>query len=157
MEKEFKIIRLRQAVSVVVFKGDEFLMVSGKDWPDGAWCFPQGGILKGETHFSAVLRELSEELGTDKFRVLGKSRVEHKYLFPEELVGTKGCEGQYQTIWFAEFLGEFGEIKPNKEELMNQSWFKEGDVIKSMMYEEQKETFKKVLEELDYFRKNKIF
>ena len=47
MEKEFKIIRLRQAVSVVVFKGDEFLMVSGKDWPDGAWCFPQGGDFEG--------------------------------------------------------------------------------------------------------------
>lgn len=157
MEKEFKLVNLRQAVSVVVFKGDRFLMVSGKDWPEGAWCFPQGGIKEDESHFNAVLRELKEELGTERFRVLGKSKVEHKYLFPEEIARKKNCDGQYQTVWFAEFLGDIQDIKPNEKELMNQAWFEEENIIKSMMYPEQRETFQKVLEELSYLRKNKIF
>lgn len=157
IENEFKIIRLRQAISVVVFKEDKFLMVSGKDWPEGSWCFPQGGINPKETHIKAVKRELQEELGTDKFQILGKSQIEHMYLFPEKIREKKGCEGQYQTIWFAEFIGEFKEIIPNKEELMNQSWFNGNEIIKNMAFPEQIETFKKVLEEFDKLRKNKIF
>lgn len=158
MEEEFKVIRLRQAISVVVFKGNKFLMVSGKDWPEGAWCFPQGGLATGETHVKAVLRELKEELGTDKFQILGKSQIEHMYLFPTEKIRIKkGCEGQYQTIWFVEFIGEFNEITPDKEELMNQAWFERQDILSSMMYPEQVETFKKVLEEFDKLKESRIF
>ena len=60
-------MNLRQAISAVVFKDDKFFMVSGKDWPKGAWCFPQGGVNEKETHIDAVKRELKEELGTEKF------------------------------------------------------------------------------------------
>jgi len=157
MDKEFKVIRLRQAVSVVVFKEDKFLMTSSKGWPENSWCFPQGGINSGETHFEAAKRELKEELGTDKFNLFTKSKIEHTYLFPDKIKGKKGCEGQYQTVWFAEFFGDFEDIKPNKDELMQQAWFKREEIIKNMAYPEQKETFKKVLEELDKLRENKIF
>lgn len=156
-EANFKIIRLRQAVSVVVFKDDRFLMVAGKDWPEGSWCFPQGGINYNETHVKALIRELREELGTDKFQILGKSQIEHMYLFPEKIRIKKGCEGQYQTIWFVEFIGELEEIKPNKTELMNQSWFGRDEILTNMMYPEQVSTFAKVLEEFDKLKGNKIF
>ncbi len=32
--------QLRHAISAIVFKENKFLMVAGKDWPKGAWCFP---------------------------------------------------------------------------------------------------------------------
>ena len=150
-------INLRKAVSVVVFKNDQFLMVSGKDWPPGAWCFPQGGVKENETHLQAVKRELEEELGTNKFLVLSKSQTEHSYLFPEKIKQKKGYDGQFQTIWFVEFLGDFNEIKPNSEELMQQSWFNENEIIPSMMYPEQKETFEKVLKELNELKQKNIF
>jgi len=157
MEEEFKIIKLRQAVSAVVFKNNKFLMVAGKDWPEGAWCFPQGGINFGETHIKAVKRELQEELGTDKFEILGKSQKEHMYLFPDKIREKKKCGGQYQTIWFVEFIGEIEGINPNKEELMNHAWFEKQEVIPSMMYPEQKETFEEVLKEFIRLKENKIF
>ena len=154
--EEFKIIRLRQAVSAVIFKEDKFLMMSGKDWPKGSWAFPQGGLKFGETHRLAVERELKEELGTDRFNILSKSKIEHTYLFPDKIKEKKGCEGQYQTIWFVEFIGEDEEICPNKEELIQCSWFKKEEILSNMRFPEQIETFEKVLEELDNLKKNKI-
>ena len=132
-------------------------MVSGNDWPDGAWCFPQGGINFGETHIEALKRELREELGTNKFEIVGKSQKEHMYLFPEELRAKKGCEGQFQTIWFVEFKGEFEEIDHDEEELKKHSWFEKEDVVPNMMYDEQKETFKEVLKEFAKLKEDKIF
>jgi len=157
MDKNFKNIKLRQAVSAVVFKENKFLMVAGKDWPEGAWCFPQGGIHEGETHFKAIIRELIEELGTDKFRVINKSQIDHMYLFPDKIRKKKGCEGQFQTIWFVEFLGEFNEIIMAESELSKFSWFEKENIIKSMMYPEQKEVFQRVIDELDLLKQEKIF
>ncbi len=147
-EERFKIIKLRQGVSAVLFKGSKFLMVAGTDWPDGAWCFPQGGINIGETHIKAIKRELIEELGTDRFRILTKSETDHMYLFPSNIRKKKGFHGQFQTIWFVEFLGEFDGISMDKTELSKYGWFDKEDVVKSMMYPEQKEVFERVLVEL---------
>ncbi|MFH1290350.1 MAG: NUDIX domain-containing protein [Nanoarchaeota archaeon] len=156
MEEEFKVARLRQAVSAVVFSGSRFFMMSGVDWPEGSWCFPQGGLKLGETHREAVRRELVEELGTDKFEILGKSVFDHSYLFPNEIKKKKGCDGQYQTIWLVEFLGDPEEIKINDVEIMQHRWFGENEVILNMRYPEQKEIFTKVLEELKKLREGKI-
>jgi putative (di)nucleoside polyphosphate hydrolase len=97
-------MKLRQAVSAVVFQNNKFLMVAGNDWPKGAWCFPQGGIKENETHFQAITRELNEELGTNEFKILTKSKIDHTYLFPEKIKQKKKCEGQYQTIWFVNLI-----------------------------------------------------
>jgi len=155
-KEEFRLIKLRQAVSAVVFKDNQFLMVSGKDWPENAWCFPQGGIQKNEKHIEAVERELKEELGTDKFKILSKSEIDHMYLFPDKIRKKKRCEGQFQTIWFVKFFGNLEEIKPNKQELNKQSWFNKEEIIPNMMYPEQKEVFSRILEELTNLRNENI-
>lgn len=157
MAEKFKIIRLRQAVSAVLFKKDKFLMVSGKEWEDNSWCFPQGGILEGETHFKAVKRELKEELGTDKFEIIGKTSIEHTYLFPKKIADKKKCEGQFQTIWFVHFYGNPDEITFQEEEIANHKWFNRDEIISNMAFPEQKETFSKVLEEFDKLREDLIF
>ena len=110
----------------------------------------------GETHINALKREIEEEIGTDKFVILTKSKSEHMYLFPEKIRIKKGVEGQYQTIWFVEFMGEPEEIKHQSEELSKHSWFEREDVINSMMYPEQKEIFEKVLKEFDRLKRDKI-
>lgn len=149
-------INLRKGVSAVVFKDNKFLMVAGKAWPEGAWCFPQGGVNEEETHLQAIRRELQEEFGNDKFNIISKSKIDHSYEFPEHIKQKKGFDGQYQTIWFVEFLGDPKELKLNTEELSNLSWFEEHEIIPSMMFPEQKETFQKVLEELKTLRESKI-
>jgi putative (di)nucleoside polyphosphate hydrolase len=68
-----------------------------------AWQMPQGGIDPGETPPQAALRELKEEIGTDKTEILGESRMWLKYDLPPELArGMWGGRhrGQRQK-WFA--------------------------------------------------------
>jgi putative (di)nucleoside polyphosphate hydrolase len=78
-----------------------------------AWQMPQGGIDPGETPFQAALRELREEIGTDKAELLGESQGWFKYDLPAELSrGVWG--GRYrgqQQKWFAmRFTGDDSDI-----------------------------------------------
>ena len=78
-----------------------------------AWQMPQGGIDRGETPSQAALRELKEEIGTDKAEILGESRGWLKYELPAELAekafGGRYC-GQKQK-WFAmRFIGKESDI-----------------------------------------------
>jgi len=78
-----------------------------------AWQMPQGGIDPGETPAQAALRELKEEIGTDKAEILGESRMWLKYDLPVEFAGGVwggGYRGQRQK-WFAmRFTGNDTDI-----------------------------------------------
>jgi putative (di)nucleoside polyphosphate hydrolase len=68
-----------------------------------AWQMPQGGIDTGETPRRAAMRELKEEIGTDKAEILGESRGWLQYDLPVGLAdGVWGgrYRGQRQK-WFA--------------------------------------------------------
>ena len=77
------------------------------------WQMPQGGIDKGETPRQAALRELKEEIGSDKAVVLGESRMWLKYDLPAEIargVWSGRYRGQRQK-WFAmRFTGNDTDI-----------------------------------------------
>jgi putative (di)nucleoside polyphosphate hydrolase len=78
-----------------------------------AWQMPQGGIDPGETPLRAALRELKEEIGTDKAEILGESSTWLKYDLPVEFArGVWG--GRYrgqQQKWFAmRFTGNDTDI-----------------------------------------------
>ena len=78
-----------------------------------AWQMPQGGIDPGETPLDAALRELKEEIGTDKVQLLGESQGWLRYDLPAEL--SRGIwggryRGQRQK-WFAmRFTGDDSDI-----------------------------------------------
>ena len=49
------------------------------------WQMPQGGIDIGETPIQAALRELREEIGTDRAEILGESRGWLHHIVPDEI------------------------------------------------------------------------
>jgi len=87
------------------------------DMPAGlaAWQMPQGGIDKGETPRAAALRELKEEIGTDRAEIVGETRFWLRYDVPAEISGGLWAgrfRGQRQK-WFAmRFLGDDSDIDP---------------------------------------------
>jgi len=90
-----------------------------------AWQMPQGGIDPGEAPREAALRELLEEVGTDKAEIVGESRVLHRYDLPAEIAGSMWggrFRGQKQ-IWFAfRFVGEDTDIDIQTEHPEFDAW-----------------------------------
>ncbi len=80
----------------------------------GGWQLPQGGIDADEDPRAAILRELSEEIGTANAEIIGEHLEWLQYDLPAHLIG-KAFKGRYRgqrQLWFAlRFLGEDSEIR----------------------------------------------
>jgi putative (di)nucleoside polyphosphate hydrolase len=80
----------------------------------GGWQLPQGGIDADEDPEAAVLRELREEIGTDRAQVLGRVPEWLAYDFPEEVL-RQSMRGKYRgqlQLWFAlRFTGVDADIR----------------------------------------------
>jgi putative (di)nucleoside polyphosphate hydrolase len=80
----------------------------------GGWQLPQGGIDADEDPRVAVLRELREEIGTDRAEIVGEHPDWLTYDFPPDLIG-RVLGGKYRgqrQKWFAlRFAGEDSDIR----------------------------------------------
>ena len=104
----------RRGVGVMLVNRDGLVLVARRiDMPSEAWQMPQGGIDKGETPEVALLRELREEIGTDKAEIVAQSRHWLNYDLPSELRGMlwRGrFRGQTQKWFLARFTGTDDDI-----------------------------------------------
>ncbi len=80
----------------------------------GGWQLPQGGIDAAEDPAAAVLRELAEEIGTDRAEIIGEHPDWLTYDLPDALLGV-ALRGRYRgqkQRWFAlRFLGSDADIR----------------------------------------------
>jgi putative (di)nucleoside polyphosphate hydrolase len=110
----------RPNVGAVLFNREGLVLVARRadlpnaEAPAGGWQLPQGGIDDGEDPRTAVLRELAEEVGTDRAEVIGEHEEWLIYDLPPELVGV-ALKGQFRgqrQRWFAlRFTGEDSDIR----------------------------------------------
>ncbi|MFQ5939537.1 MAG: NUDIX domain-containing protein, partial [Alphaproteobacteria bacterium] len=64
----------RPGVGLMLVNGEGRVFVARRiDTPGEAWQMPQGGINEGESPPQAALRELREEIGTDKAQIIAES------------------------------------------------------------------------------------
>ncbi len=82
--------------------------------PAGGWQMPQGGLDAGEDPRAAVLREVHEEIGTDRVEIVAEHPDWLIYDLPAHLVGV-ALHGKYRgqkQKWFAlRFLGVDADIR----------------------------------------------
>jgi len=63
----------RPCVGIMLLNNDDKVFVGKRiDQTVEGWQMPQGGIDKGETPKQAALRELLEEVGTDKVEIIAE-------------------------------------------------------------------------------------
>lgn len=104
----------RPCVGLMLFNGDGAVFVGNRiDVPGDHWQMPQGGIDPGETPEQAAWRELREEVGTDRAKILAESKKWYPYDLPVGLsrrIWRGKYRGQTQR-WFAfRFLGQDSDI-----------------------------------------------
>lgn len=85
----------RRGVGIVLLNSRGQVFVAERLDTPGAWQMPQGGIDKKETPREAAVRELHEEIGTDKARIAAVTRAWLRYDLPDELQG-KVWGGKYR-------------------------------------------------------------
>ncbi len=110
----------RPNVGAVLFNAAGLVLVARRakfpnaEGPAGGWQLPQGGIDEHENPREAVLRELAEEIGTDRATIIGEHPDWLTYDLPPELVGVAlhgKWRGQRQR-WFAlRFTGADADIR----------------------------------------------
>ena len=110
----------RPNVGAVLFNGDGLIFVARRaDFPNaegapGGWQLPQGGIDADEDPAVAIFRELEEEIGTARARIIAEHPEWLTYDLPPELVG-KALGGKFRgqrQRWFAlRFEGEDADIR----------------------------------------------
>jgi putative (di)nucleoside polyphosphate hydrolase len=104
----------RPGVGVMLFNRDGLVWVGQRTDAAGGWQMPQGGIDEGEDPRVAALREMKEEIGTDKAEIIAESRDWYAYDLPAELHAVRLWGGRYRgqkQKWFAlRFLGTDADI-----------------------------------------------
>jgi putative (di)nucleoside polyphosphate hydrolase len=94
----------RPCVGLALFDADGRLFLGARSDLKGMhWQLPQGGIDPGETPEIAAMRELKEEVGTDRARILGRIARWVAYDLPPEIAATR-WQGRYRgqiQAWFA--------------------------------------------------------
>lgn len=88
----------RTGVGIMLLNTENQVFVARRIDPvSEAWQMPQGGMDPGESPVQAALREMKEEIGTDKAVVLRESADWYTYDLPDALIG---------KIWGGRFRGQ---------------------------------------------------
>lgn len=114
----------RPNVGAVLFNQEGRVLVARRaDLPNaegapGGWQLPQGGIDADEDPAVAIFRELEEEIGTARARIIGEHPDWLTYDLPPELLG-KALGGRFRgqrQRWFAlRFEGEDRDIRLDQD------------------------------------------
>ncbi len=104
----------RACVGMMLFNRDGLVFAGRRrDTGGAAWQMPQGGIDGGETPRGAALRELAEEVGTDRVEIVAECEGWLTYEFPDALrhrLWGGRYVGQAQRWFLLRFTGEDSDI-----------------------------------------------
>lgn len=105
----------RPCVGLCIFNREGKVFVGERLDNTENWQMPQGGVDPGEDIPTAALRELKEEIGTDKAEIIRIHDTTFKYDIPPAVLANlswgRKYGGQEQTWVALRFTGDDGDIK----------------------------------------------
>jgi putative (di)nucleoside polyphosphate hydrolase len=141
----------RPCVGVMLLNAEGLVFVGRRiDQTVEGWQMPQGGIDQGETPIQAALRELKEEIGTDKAEPLREMDEWLSYDLPQHLLGAalKGrYRGQRQKWLAMRFTGKDDDIDVNTHEPEFAEWkWLAMEALPRLIVPFKRDTYAKVIE-----------
>ena len=143
----------RKTVVGVVFHNNEFFLVKKLHWGNW-WDFPQGGVNEGESLENALVRELKEELGTNKFGKPIYTNITQKRAFSPETLKhypDRGFIGKELFYFVVPLFGNRNNIILG-DDLIDKKWCSEIELI-NLLYKKQIEEGKQVIQ---FMKDNKL-
>ena len=121
------------------------------------WQMPQGGIDGGKNPREAVLRELREEIGTDKAEIIAEHPDWLKYDLPPE-ISRKIWGGRYRgqmQRWFAlRFTGRDEDIRLDRHHQEFDAWkWEDIDRLPSLVVDFKRDIYEQVVEAFRHLAK----
>ncbi len=115
----------RRGVGIVLLNAKGEIFAGRRIDTPGAWQMPQGGIDKKEEPRDAALRELKEEIGTDRAEIIAETSRWLTYELPGDM-HLQAWGGRYRgqiQKWFAmRFLGQDSDIRLDLHEPEFDAW-----------------------------------
>jgi putative (di)nucleoside polyphosphate hydrolase len=141
----------RPCVGIMLINGEGLVFVGRRiDQTVEGWQMPQGGIDLGEDPKTAALRELKEEIGTNKAALLREMDGWLTYDLPPHLVGValKGrYRGQRQKWLAMRFIGKDGDIDVATDEPEFAEWkWLAMEALPRMIVPFKRDTYARVIE-----------
>lgn len=139
-------MKTRKVAIGVVFRksadGIKFLVLRRKQGWKG-WEFPKGGLDKGETARRAVLREVREETGLKRLRLVRQIPGKIIYNYPKGYAKRHGYTGTEQKAFLIESLG--GIVRLEKHSFNKFGWLGAKDAIKRLKWDNQRKLIRLIL------------
>lgn len=139
------------ANAFVVDNDNNFLLVQKNGYDENQWDAPGGGLDDDEDPKEGILRELEEELGTNKFEIIEQSDIIKRFEWPQDAQDWaytkhgKRWRGQEKYQFIIRFTGEKNEIKIQEEEIRKVKWVPHSELKNHLVFEGQWENAQKVL------------
>jgi len=142
---------LRQAVGALVIQGDSYLLVhkvkmmdgkAGVEQIEGVWDFPKGGVKAQDASLEqALFRELTEETGSTRYRILYQFNEKIRFAFlPEDQIKL-GFEGQETILFMAVYEGDGSDLQPQDEEIDQVGFFPRSRMLETLAHPESRAFF----------------
>ena len=143
----------RPCVGLMLVNRAGLLFIGERRGVLNAWQMPQGGIDPGEDPRAAAMRELHEEVGTDRAELVAESRYWYAYDLPPELRPARwggNYRGQSQKWFGFRFTGTDADIDiaGHEPEFVRWRWARPDEVLE-LAVDFKRPIYQAVLEELE--------